>query len=381
MSASSGIWETTDGGASWTQRTGNLGVTDIHTVTYAKQAAVDVVLVGGHGGVARMISSTPGTWTSYGTLPGADVYDLDYNAATDVLAAATLGRGAWTVSHASATLAVNFVPGHTDNRYWFTVEGTGLGGSLNLGPVASATLSGVSISFNTFGGQYDADPASVLDWQHSVDLNTGAATFGADPVVVDIPGDSPITLDLTSGGLHLAGNLTDLSIAAGLITGHSGFSITLDTVDADLNGDNTIDAAAGDVNNGSLFTLSLTGLHLNIGTSGFGVSITGGEVDIAALTPATPTGPATDTRQWIGIRLCTQRVADARDDRVGQRQRSGHSRQQGVGHVRSRRDRDVEHRCLAAQLVGRRHRRVRVVLGNGCGRRHAGQQRSAPRRG
>ncbi|MGZ4363246.1 MAG: hypothetical protein ACXVFF_13510, partial [Gaiellaceae bacterium] len=301
VSGSSGIWETTDGGASWTQRTGDLAVTDIHTVAYAKQGAVDVVLVGGHGAVARMISSTPATWTSYGTLPGADVYDLDYNAATDVLAAATLGRGAWTVSHASATLAVNFVPGHTDNRYWFTVEGTGLGGSLNLGPVASATLSGVSISFNTFGGQYDADPASVLDWHHSVDLNTGAATFGADAVVVDIPGDSPITLDLTSGGLHLAGNVTDLSVAAGLITGHSGFSITLDTVDADLNGDNTIDAAAGDVNDGSLFTLSLTGLHLNIGTSDFGVSITGGEVDIAALTPAAPTGPATDTRQWVGI--------------------------------------------------------------------------------
>src|SRR5262249_12934643 len=97
------------------------------------------------------------------------------------------------------------------------------------------------------------------------------------------------------------GDVTDLSIAAGLITGHSGFSVTLDTVDADLNGDNTIDATAGDVNDGTLFTLSLTDLHLNIGTSDFGVSITGGEVDIAALTPATPAGPATDTRQWVGI--------------------------------------------------------------------------------
>src|SRR5439155_16466944 len=128
----------------------------------------------------------------------------------------TFGRGAWKVTNAAATLVASVVPAQTDNRYWFTIQGTNLGGSLTLGSFVSATVSGVSINFNTFGGAFDPDgagaattqPAAALDWQHRVDLNAGAATFSADPVILDIPGGSPITLNLTSGGLHLRGALT-----------------------------------------------------------------------------------------------------------------------------------------------------------------------------
>lgn len=64
----------------------------------------DTPVVGGLGGVFRKIGAN---WSEYGQgLPNAVVKDLEYNAADDVLLAGTYGRGAWTISNASTTVAV-----------------------------------------------------------------------------------------------------------------------------------------------------------------------------------------------------------------------------------------------------------------------------------
>jgi hypothetical protein len=103
--SSSGVWESTDAGANWTNRTGNLGNSNLQTLEYVDQGAVDALVAGGQGGVFRMITNNPGVWSEYGQfMPNAVTYDLEYNAADDILLAGTLGRGAWTVSNASATL-------------------------------------------------------------------------------------------------------------------------------------------------------------------------------------------------------------------------------------------------------------------------------------
>jgi hypothetical protein len=102
---SSSVFETTDQGAHWTNRTGNLSATDLRTLEYVKGAGGDVVLAGGQGGVFRMFVNTPGVWTKFGpSLPNANTYDLHYNTTRDVLLAGTLGRGAFVVQTASATL-------------------------------------------------------------------------------------------------------------------------------------------------------------------------------------------------------------------------------------------------------------------------------------
>ena len=65
--------------------------------------ATRVVLVGGEGGVFRLVGT--GDWTEYGGgLPNALVTSLDQELAPDdLLLAGTLGRGAWTVPAVSQT--------------------------------------------------------------------------------------------------------------------------------------------------------------------------------------------------------------------------------------------------------------------------------------
>jgi len=107
VASSSGVWETTDMGATWTNRTGNLTslTSNLQTIEFAGQGAVAAILVGGQGGVFRMITNNPGLWGEFGAgLPNTVTYDLDYNAASNILVAGTLGRGAWTVNNANKFL-------------------------------------------------------------------------------------------------------------------------------------------------------------------------------------------------------------------------------------------------------------------------------------
>ncbi|MBX7073981.1 MAG: hypothetical protein K1X71_12610, partial [Pirellulales bacterium] len=112
------VWETTDAGANWANRTGNLGNGNLRTVEFVELGAVDVLLVGGAGGVFRSLSNNPGVWTELGAgMPNAVTYDLDYDASDDVLVAGTFGTGAWTVPAASTKIAqpgVMDIVGDTD---------------------------------------------------------------------------------------------------------------------------------------------------------------------------------------------------------------------------------------------------------------------------
>jgi hypothetical protein len=101
------VYETTDAGATaWTNRTPSPNIlTNLQTLEYVKGAGTDVLLAGGLGGVFRMFTSNPGVWSRYGqALPNAVTFDLQYSAAKDILVAGTLGRGAWEVQNASASL-------------------------------------------------------------------------------------------------------------------------------------------------------------------------------------------------------------------------------------------------------------------------------------
>ncbi len=69
----------------------------------------DVILVGGLGGVFRRrvaIPPGPNNWSEYGrALPNTLVSDMEYDLRSDTLVVGTLGRGVWTLSNVSSTIA------------------------------------------------------------------------------------------------------------------------------------------------------------------------------------------------------------------------------------------------------------------------------------
>ena len=108
--SSSHLYMTTNAGQSWQDITGALPINNLRSLEVVKVSGQTVVLVGGQGGVYRAINpSTANThvWTEFGTgLPNVLATDMLYNTADNVLIVSTFGRGAWSISNATANLAV-----------------------------------------------------------------------------------------------------------------------------------------------------------------------------------------------------------------------------------------------------------------------------------
>jgi hypothetical protein len=124
------VWETTNGGASWTDMTlsGDRSLTalshHVSTLAIYQRFGITVLLAGGIGGVFRLLEDNQGKpyWSLYGDggplypvipslgqnhLPNVLVTSLHYDAKDDVLVAGTLGRGAWMVSNVSQSVFYN----------------------------------------------------------------------------------------------------------------------------------------------------------------------------------------------------------------------------------------------------------------------------------
>jgi hypothetical protein len=99
------VFQSIDGGANWTNITGNIIADDAGTfraIAYIPSAKGDRIAVGTNAGVRISGAGSFGTWFKLGSaLPNAGVWDLDYDPVDDVLVAGTLGRGAWTLVNAS----------------------------------------------------------------------------------------------------------------------------------------------------------------------------------------------------------------------------------------------------------------------------------------
>jgi photosystem II stability/assembly factor-like uncharacterized protein len=95
------IYRTTNAGAAWTDITNNLpalGVTVLRSVAFSGDLGGGSVIVGTNAGV--FAAAAPGfAWSKLGSgLANAPVLRLQYSAPDRVFLAATLGRGAWTLS-------------------------------------------------------------------------------------------------------------------------------------------------------------------------------------------------------------------------------------------------------------------------------------------
>ena len=101
------VYASSNSGGTWRDITGNLPTsTEFRSLEFIP-GATPSLLAGGYATVQQMAQGAEGVWANLGTgLPQVLVYDLHYDNTDQVLAAGTLGRGAWTLSLGSATQAV-----------------------------------------------------------------------------------------------------------------------------------------------------------------------------------------------------------------------------------------------------------------------------------
>lgn len=96
---SANVFQTTDGGATWNNVTGNLAVLNvgvIHSLVFRGGVSGDAAVVGTDTGVFIALGPTFNVWNRLGNgLPTVPVYDLDYDAQDRIFVAGTLGRGGW----------------------------------------------------------------------------------------------------------------------------------------------------------------------------------------------------------------------------------------------------------------------------------------------
>jgi photosystem II stability/assembly factor-like uncharacterized protein len=105
---SGAIYKTTDGGAHWTDISGNLPAIPVTAIVVDPSAPTSKLLVGTWLGVYSTIDGGA-TWapTAIG-MPNVVVTDLKYNPATATLIALTFGRGAWKATLAGGVATHDF---------------------------------------------------------------------------------------------------------------------------------------------------------------------------------------------------------------------------------------------------------------------------------
>ena len=190
-----------------------------------------------------------------------------------------------------------------DTRSWTAITGRDIAVALDV-PGISATVVGGSVVVNQASGAKNGTAATEVNWVKAdlttnglVDLDpNGGYAGGSDPID---PGKtlSPVApMPITTRGrkLAVAGRLTGLNIFD-LISGSADFALQTSVVDDDFDGSGT--TTDDRLDDASLMTFGLSNLSLSVGLGAVGLSITGGSLGIATLTPKAPAS-GTDERSW-----------------------------------------------------------------------------------
>src|SRR4029077_17272428 len=130
---------------------------------------------------------------------------------------------------------------------WFGLHGTGLSGSLNI-PGVTATVANLEVKVNQFSGTATA----AIDWTQTALSSTNVGLMNAI--------------------LAAEGDLTSLNVF-NLLSGSMHFSLSKTFV--------TLTSPA--VTNQPLLAFAFSQLNLAIGTTSFGLAITSGSINAAAL--------------------------------------------------------------------------------------------------
>ena len=231
------VFATADGGATWSDITGGLlsglSSVEITTIEFVSGAS-PYIAVGTRSGAFASLLSNLGTWVELGaSLPDVLVFELAYNAADDVLAAATLGRGAWLLSDASsAFVPSNVAPilamtgptatneGSTQYTYSFTVSDPGDQFAVNGPAITGGALVPGSLTTTSNGGSFKVTfldgPSSATVSLQVTDSSGLASNTATTSVTVANVGPTVAILGAPTSGspgttINLTSSVTDPS--------------------------------------------------------------------------------------------------------------------------------------------------------------------------
>ena len=186
------IWISTDQGMNWNRLTGNLNGRGLNfqSIELVKTDDATVLLLGGLGGVYRVIDPNPSDvttlqWTLLGQgLPNVTVMDIHYDDTDNILFAGTLGRGVYSIRG-----AVNGTDDSIDQPSFVFVNGT------NDLP-GSQTPDSVRL-------RMDPHAPRLLQIFSNNNTDTPDVTLPAEAIgsltVFGRPGDDTLTIDTTNG--------------------------------------------------------------------------------------------------------------------------------------------------------------------------------------
>ncbi|MBI3569275.1 MAG: hypothetical protein HY084_13835 [Gemmatimonadetes bacterium] len=182
------VWRTTNTGSSWTDLSANLPNIPVNGFALVPGGEFDI---GTDLGVFRS-SDDGASWSVASTgLPNVAVYDVVYNLTTKTLAAATHGRGAWTVSLTPTLTPTQVFVDAAPSSY--TSGALTRTFSVSLREVTGVTVPGASNAITatiTAGG-------GTLNGTTTVSAVSGMANFFA----MSITGSGPQTVTFSAAGM------------------------------------------------------------------------------------------------------------------------------------------------------------------------------------
>ena len=251
------VYQTADAGATWANITGDLptlATGTLRSIAYSARTADGLVVVGGDRGVFWAPGPDFSDWSRLGAgLSTVPVFELEYDAADEIILAGTLGRGAWTLDLGELPdLAIaktdnpDPVPAGGVLAYTLTVTNNGPGVASDV-QVTDTLPTGVThISDNgncTPGTGTVTCPIPELMATDSVAIEI---VVEVDGLLVDNTGSATIVDEASAGGptpdLDLSDN-TD-SENTSVLPGCGGMFATIVGTPAD---DHFLDTAADDV--------------------------------------------------------------------------------------------------------------------------------------
>ena len=231
------VFASTDGGNTWSDITGNLlsvSSADIRTIEFV-EAPSPYIVVGTRSGVFASRLANLGSWSELAsTLPDVLVYDLDYDATDNVLAAGTLraaARGCWLMPPGRLRcprwpqiLALSGPTtadeGATQYTYSFTVDDPGDSFTVNGPTIGGGALVPGSLATTGSGGSFkvtfdDGPSSATIDLQVTDSTGLPSNTASTSVTVVNVKPAVAIIGAPTSGSpgtpVNLSSSVTDPS--------------------------------------------------------------------------------------------------------------------------------------------------------------------------